>query len=128
MAFDVKLFTHFHASYMEFSRVQTLKAHKSYKIVLSYARVIVFYCTLEMKNLLWNFSLKWFLSEGCLKVNFQPDRFLNLGSYTWGFTVFHIGGGKGGYSSRFTGNKIVFSQFMKFFKKWQFTLHRKKEN
>ena len=114
MAFDVKLFTHFHASYMEFSRVQTLKAHKSYKIVLSYARVIVFYCTLEIKNLLWNFSLKWFLSEGCLKLNFQPDRFLNLGSYTWSFTVFHIGGGKGGYSSRFTGNKIVFSQFMKF--------------
>ena len=114
MAFDVKLFMHFHASYMEYSRVQTSKAHKSYKIVLSYARVIVFYCTLEIKNLLWNFGLKWFLSEGCLKLNFQPDRFLNLGSYTWGFTVFHIGGGKGGYSSRFTGNKFIFSQFMKF--------------
>ena len=64
--------------------------------MLSYARVIVFYCTLEIKNLLWNLSLKWSLSEGCLKVNFQPDRFLNLGSYTWGFTVFHIGGGKEG--------------------------------
>ena len=44
--------THFHASYMEYSRMQTLKAHKSYKIVLSYAHVIVFYCTLENKNLL----------------------------------------------------------------------------
>ena len=48
MAFDVKLFTHFHASYMEYSRVQTSKAHKSYKIVLSYACVIVFYCTMEI--------------------------------------------------------------------------------
>ena len=49
MAFYIKLFTHFHASYMEYSRVQTLKAHKSYKIVLSYAHVIVFYCTLIWK-------------------------------------------------------------------------------
>ena len=31
---------------MEYSRVQTLKAHKSYKIVLSYAHVIVFYIVL----------------------------------------------------------------------------------
>ena len=112
VAFDIKLFSHFHVSYMEYSRGQILKAHKSYKIVLSYAHVIVFYCTLEIKNLLWNFSLKWFLTEGCLKLSFQPDRFLNLGSYMWGFTVFHIRGGKGGSSSRFTGNKIVFSQFM----------------
>ena len=37
MAFFIKLFPHFDASYMEYSRVQTLKAHKSYKIVLSYA-------------------------------------------------------------------------------------------
>ena len=58
MTFYIKLFTHFHASYMEYSRVQTLKAHKSYQIVLSSAHVIVFYCTLEIKNLLWNFSLK----------------------------------------------------------------------
>jgi len=114
MAFNIKLFTHFHASYREYSRVQTLRAYKSYKIVISYAHVIVFYCTLEIKNLLWNFSLKWFLSEECLNLNFQPDRFLNLGSYMWALTVFHIGGGKGGSSSPFTGNKIVFSQFMKF--------------
>ena len=46
----------FHASYMKYSRVQTLKAYKSYKIVLSYVHVIVFYCTLY---------LKWFLCEGC---------------------------------------------------------------
>ena len=37
-------YSHFHTSYREYSRVQTLKAHKSYKIVLSYAHVIVFYC------------------------------------------------------------------------------------
>ena len=49
VAFYIKLLTHFHASYMEYSRVQTLKAHKSYKIVLSYAHVIVFYYTLIWK-------------------------------------------------------------------------------
>ena len=48
MAFYIKLFTEFHASYMEYSRVQTLKVHKSYKIVLSYAHDIVFYGTLEI--------------------------------------------------------------------------------
>ena len=31
---------------MEYSRVQTLKAYKSYKIVLSYEHVIVFYVVL----------------------------------------------------------------------------------
>ena len=31
-----------------------------------------------MKKLLWNFSLKWLLREGCLKWKFQPDRFLNF--------------------------------------------------
>ena len=46
MAFFTKLFTHFHASYMEYSRGQTLKAYKSYKIVLSYEYVIVFYIVL----------------------------------------------------------------------------------
>ena len=50
MAFYIKLFTEFHASYMEYSRVQTLKAHKSYKIVLSYAHDIVFYGTLEINQ------------------------------------------------------------------------------
>ena len=52
MAFYIELFTHFHASNMEYRKVQTLKAHKSYKIVVSYARDIVFYGTLEIKNLL----------------------------------------------------------------------------
>ena len=41
VAFYLKLFRHLHASYMEYSKVQTLKAHKSYKIVLIYANVIV---------------------------------------------------------------------------------------
>ena len=33
---------------------------------------------MAIKNLLWNFSVKWFLREGCLKWKFQPDRFLNF--------------------------------------------------
>ena len=80
VAFYIKLFTHAHILMLVTwkSRVQTLKAHKSYKIVLSYTHVIVLYCTLEIKNLLWNFSLKWFLCEGCFKWKFQPDRFLNF--------------------------------------------------
>ena len=53
MAFYIKLFTHFLASYMEYRKVQTLKADKSYKVVLSYAHDIVFYnCNLEIMNLL----------------------------------------------------------------------------
>ena len=72
------------ASYVEYSRVQTLKAYKWYKIVLSYAHVIVFYSTLEINNLLWNFSLKWFLCEECLKWKFQPDRF-------WNFRFLYVG-------------------------------------
>ena len=36
------------------------------------------YITLKIKNLLWNFGLKWFLCEGCLKWKFLTDRFLNF--------------------------------------------------
>ena len=50
MAFYIELFTHFHASNMEYRKVQTLKAHKSHKIVVSYVHDIVFYCTLEINS------------------------------------------------------------------------------
>ena len=32
----------------------------------------------ENKNLFLDFSLKWFLCEGCLKMKFYPNRFLNV--------------------------------------------------
>ena len=48
VAFYIKLFTRFHASYMEYSGVQTLKAHKSYKIVLTLLYTSLFSIVLEI--------------------------------------------------------------------------------
>ena len=48
VAFYIKLFTQFHASYMEYSGVQTLKAHKSYKIVLTLLYTSLFSIVLEI--------------------------------------------------------------------------------
>ena len=79
IAFYIKLFIQFQANYMEYSRVQC-KYVNMQSTVLYYFKKIKqrLYITLEIKNLLWNFNLKWFLCEGCLKWKFQLDRFLNF--------------------------------------------------
>ena len=73
------LFIQFQANYMEYSRVQC-KYVNMQSTVLYYFKKIKqrLYITLEIKNLLWNFNLKWFLCEGFLKWKFQLDRFLNF--------------------------------------------------
>ncbi len=42
----------------------------TYRLCYKYIFEKIIFFFFENKNLFWNFSLKWFLCEGCLKMKF----------------------------------------------------------